>query len=93
MTTIDMNIDYAKQVHYELGVAIDYVIEDRKLLLGIAESMKACWQSGSADEFEELHQIQMSTLWSKIQTLIQLRMDLNAAIAIAEQTQQNLAGG
>lgn len=93
MTVIEMDIDRAKSVHYELGVAVDYLIEDRKLLLGIAEGMRACWQSGSATEFDGLHQVQMSILWDKLQALLRLRMDLNAAIQIAEQTQEHLSGG
>ncbi len=93
MTTIEMQIDRAKQVLYELGVATDYVIGDRKLLIGLAEEMKTYWQSGSADEFDELHKAQMNLLWSKIQTLIQLSNELSAAIAIAEQTDAQLSGG
>jgi hypothetical protein len=93
MTVIEMNIDRARSVHYELGVAIDYLIADRKLLLGIAEGLPACWQSGSAAEFAGLHQVQMNVLWEKLQALIRLRMDLNAAIQIAEQAQEHLSGG
>jgi hypothetical protein len=68
-------------------------LEDcRKLLISKCEAMTALWQSGSADEFQDLHTTQMNILWSNIQKLITLSIDLDAAITIAEQADHSLAG-
>ena len=51
------------------------------------------WISHSADEFQDLHVPKMGILWSKIQELIGLSNQLNAAIAIAERAAEDLSGG
>jgi uncharacterized protein YukE len=93
MTTIEMDVDFARMNSENLSTVIRNLTETRKILIAKCEAMTASWQSGSSDEFQEVHNTQMSILWSKIQTLIQLSIQLDAAIAVAEQVDQNLAGG
>ena len=93
MTEIEMNTDMARLQSENLGNIINKLIELRKTLISQSDSLRPVWQSNSSDEFQELQQTQMNILWSKIQTLIGLRNQLNAAISIAEETDQRLAGG
>jgi len=93
MTTIHMEIETARMNSEALGIVIHNLDECRKLLISKCEAMTDSWQSGSEIEFQDLHDTQMNILWSKIQRLIQLNNDLNAAIAIAEQADQSFGGG
>jgi ribosomal 50S subunit-associated protein YjgA (DUF615 family) len=93
MTIIEMNVDIAKMNSEALTNVIHNLEDCRKLLISKCDSLTAVWQSGSAIEFHDLHETQMNILWSKIQRLIQLNNDLDAAIAIAKQVDQNFGGG
>lgn len=93
MTTIHMDIVTARMNSEALGIVIHNLDECRKLLISKCELLSAVWQSGSAIEFQDLHDTQMNILWSKIQRLIQLNNDLNAAISIAEEVDQSFGGG
>ncbi|MGB7539714.1 MAG: hypothetical protein WBM17_14325 [Anaerolineales bacterium] len=93
MTTIEMDTDMARNQLGNLNSRIRELTETRKTLIAQAEILKTVWVSRSADEFQELHIPKMNILWSKIQTLIGLSNQLNAAITIAEQAAEDLSGG
>jgi uncharacterized protein YukE len=93
MNTIDMKTEAARTHSENLRSSIDQLTSIRKSLIIHAEHLKSVWQSKSADEFQELHLPQMNILWTKIQVLIGLVNQLNAAINAAEEADQRLEGG